>query len=156
MFFFSLCVTDLRWNSIGILGSRTLLSSLKHNNTILHIHLDGNSIPVDILDAFGKVLHVAVFQDKIQPRRQGGIWGSSSEPPFWPPKDFMYTAKLHILSILPFESGPLVSLLLRITAVQTSLVAATVCEFVHGGPARNTRVTCLRLCDERTRVITRA
>ena len=32
----------------------------------------------------------------------------------------MYTSKLHILSILPFESGPLVSLLLRITAVQTS------------------------------------
>ena len=30
-----------------------------------------------------------------------------------------------------FESGPLVSLLLRITAVQTSLVAAIICEFVH-------------------------
>ena len=64
----------------------------------------------------------------------------------------MYTSKLHILSILPLESGPLVSLLLRITAVQTSMVAATVCEFVHGGPARNTHVTCLRPCDERTRI----
>ena len=31
----------------------------------------------------------------------------------------------HIISILPFESGPLVSLLLRIIAVQTGLVAAT-------------------------------
>ena len=67
----------------------------------------------------------------------------------------MYTSKLHIISILPFESGPLVSLLLRITAVQTGLVAATVCEFVHGGTAQNARVTCLRRCDERTRVITR-
>ena len=28
-----------------------------------------------------------------------------------------------------------------------------VCEFVHGGPARNARITCLRHCDERTRVI---
>ena len=42
---------------------------------------------------------------------------------------------------------------LRITAVQTGLVAATVCEFVHGGPARNARVSGLRRCDERTRVI---
>ena len=73
-------MTDLRWNSIGILGSRALLSSLKHNNTILHIHLDGNSIPVDILDAFGKIL--AVFQDKIQARKAGGVRGGSSELPF--------------------------------------------------------------------------
>ena len=43
----------------------------------------------------------------------------------------MYTSKLHILSIVLFASGPL---LLRITGVQTSLVAATVCEFAHGGP----------------------
>ena len=45
----------------------------------------------------------------------------------------MYTSKLYILSILPFNSGPLVSLLLRITAVQ---VAATECELVHGRPPR--------------------
>ena len=37
-----------------------------------------------------------------------------------------------------------VSLLLRITAVQASLV-----EYVHGGPAQNARVS---RCDERTRV----
>ena len=80
VFFFSLCVTDLRWNSIGILGSRALLSSLKHNNTILHIHLDGNSIPVDILDAFGKIL--AVFQDKIQARKAGGFEGVRVNSPF--------------------------------------------------------------------------
>ena len=63
MHVFSLCMTDLHWNSIGVLGARALLSSLKHNNTILHIHLDGNNIPVDILDAFGMVL--ALFHSKI-------------------------------------------------------------------------------------------
>ena len=85
-----------------------------------------------------------------QARRQGG--GSRgferTRSPFDLQKIFMYTCKLHILSILPFESGPLVSLLLIVTAVQTSLVAATVCEFIHGGPARNTRATCLRRCDK--------
>ena len=29
-----------------------------------------------------------------------------------------------------------------------------VCEFVHRRPARNARITCLRRCDERTRIIT--
>ena len=70
----------------------------------------------------------------------------------------LYTSKLHVLSILPFESGPLVSLLLRITAVQMSLHGCSystgVCEFVHGRPARNMHITCLRRCDERTCVIT--
>ena len=54
------------------------------------------------------------------------------------------------------KSGPLVSLLLRVTAVQTSLVAATECELIHGRPARyytGTRVSCLRRCDERTRIL---
>ena len=45
-------------------------------------------------------------------------------------------------------------LLLRITAVQTSLVVATVCEFVHGRQAWNVRLSCLHHCDERTRLNT--
>ena len=63
-----------------------------------------------------------------QARRQGGFEGvrSNPPPPFWPPKE--YIALLYILSALPLESGPLlalvVSLLLRITAVQASLVVA--------------------------------
>ena len=28
----------------------------------------------------------------VQARRQGGVRGGSLEPPFWPPKDFIYTA----------------------------------------------------------------
>ena len=39
--------------------------------------------------------------------RQGGFGGVRANTP----KDFIYTSKLHILSILPFESGLLVSLL---------------------------------------------
>ena len=61
-----------------------------------------------------------------QARRRGGggggggvRGGSPLEPPFWPPKDFIYTAIVHFKC----PTGPLVSLLLRITAVQASLVA---------------------------------
>ena len=56
-----------------------------------------------------------------------GVRGGSLELPFWPPKDFIYTCFncIYILSALLLESGPLVvSQLLRITAVQASLVAA--------------------------------
>ena len=77
-------------------------------------------------------------------------------PSFGLAKDFIYTSKVYILSILPFESDPLVPLLLRIATFQTNLAAATVCEFVHGGPARNARVRrpFLRRCGERTHHIT--
>ena len=72
-----------------------------------------------------------------QARRQGGSRGFERTP------------------LLTSKSNPLVSLVLslRITAVQTGLVEATVCKFVHGGPAWNVRVSCLRHCDERMRVI---
>ena len=88
-----------------------------------------------------------------RPVGRGGSRGFARTPLLELQKIFMYTSKLHILSILPLESGPLVSLLLRITAVQTSLVAATVVRVCScGGPARNARVSCLRRCDERTRL----
>ena len=73
--------------------------------------------------------------------RGGGVFGT----PHLTSKTFY----IHrILSVLPLESGRLVSLLLRIIAVQTSLVAA------HGGPARNARVSYLCRRDKRTRVNT--
>ena len=53
--------------------------------------------------------------------RQGGVRGGSLEPLFWPQK-ILCTAQLHISLLL--ESGPLALLPLRITTVQTSLVAA--------------------------------
>ena len=49
----------------------------------------------------------------------GGVVGVRSNPLLAPT-----TFDTHILLALPYESGPLVSLLLRITAVQTTLVAA--------------------------------
>ena len=74
-----------------------------------------------------------------QARKQGGFEGVRANPPFCAPKDFIYTSKLHILSILPFESGPLVSLLLRITTA--SLVAATAPGYASSfmGDQRGTR-----------------
>ena len=71
-----------------------------------------------------------------RPVGRGGFEGNRSNPPFDLQK---IASELCMLGILPFESGPLVSLLFRITAVETSLVAAIVCEFVHGRPARNAR-----------------
>ena len=55
--------------------------------------------------------------DYNQAGRQRGFEGVERTPPLLTSKRF-YTSKLHILlSSLPFESDPLVSLLLRITAV---------------------------------------
>ena len=51
-----------------------------------------------------------------------GVRGGSLEPTFGLQK-LLYTTQTYI-SALPFESGSLVSLLLRITGVQTSLVTA--------------------------------
>ena len=82
--------------------------------------------------------------------RQEGFEGVRSNPPF----DLQKILQLYILSVLPFESGLLDSLLSRTTAVQTSLVTAI--EFVRGGPARNARGSCLRYCDGRMRVNIRA
>ena len=59
-----------------------------------------------------------------QARRQGGFEGVRSNPLFGLQK-ILYTPLNYTLSTLPFEIGPLASMLLRITAVKTSLVAAT-------------------------------
>ena len=61
----------------------------------------------------------AKYKELVQARRQGGFEGVRANPPFDLQK-ILYT------SILPFEGVPLVSLLLRNTAVQMSPVAATV------------------------------
>ena len=69
-------------------------------------------------------------------------------------KFYIHRLTVYFLSVLPFESGPLVSLQLRIIAVQTSLVAMQLCEFARAGTARNARESCLRRGDERTCVNT--
>ena len=80
-----------------------------------------------------------------------GFQGGSLESHFWPEK-ILYTTQLYILSDLPFVSGPLVFLPLRITTVQTSLVAAMhlVCSW---RTSAELRISGLRRCDERTSVI---
>ena len=56
------------------------------------------------------------------------------------------------VSVLPFESSALVSLLLRITTGQTSQIAA-MRPFVHRRLARNMHVSCSHCCIKRTCVI---
>ena len=64
----------------------------------------------------------AQLQKRIVTTRPVGRGGSRGfvRTPFWLPKDFICTAIVHFKC----PTGPLVLLLLRITAVQASLVAA--------------------------------
>ena len=59
---------------------------------------------------------------------------------------------LYNLSALPFEVGPLVSLLLKITAIQTSVVAAM--RVWSWRTSAECAQNCLRHCNVRTRVNT--
>lgn len=45
---------DLRWNNIGLLGGRALVSCLPSNRTLWRLELAGNSVPSDVLRAVGK------------------------------------------------------------------------------------------------------
>ena len=82
----------------------------------------------------------------MQARRQAGLEGVRSNPPF----DLQKILQLYILSVLPFESGLLVSLLSRITAVQTSLVTAMrVCSWRTSAKRARKLFTLLRWKDAR-------
>ena len=72
--------------------------------------------PSSVFSIFCLMILFCLFR----PVGRGGGSRGLLEPPFWPPKDFIYTAIVHFKC----PTGPLVSLLLRITAVQASLVAA--------------------------------
>ena len=45
---------DLRWNNIGLVGGKGLLTSLKKNHTLMLLQIAGNNIPEDICEAIGK------------------------------------------------------------------------------------------------------
>ena len=100
-------------------------------------------------------LNVSITQNLItsQARRQGGGFeGVRSNPPFGLQKDFIHRLTVHFKCPIPFESGPLASMLLTITIVQTTLVAAMrVCSW-RIISAQNAHVSSLCRCDERTRV----
>ncbi len=49
---------DLRWNNIGLVGSRALLASCQSNSTLSELHLVGNNIPDDIMENISKYLFV--------------------------------------------------------------------------------------------------
>ena len=66
-----------------------------------------------------EIMNIVQVQ-QIQARRQGGFEGFRSNPPL-APKDFIYTAIVHFKC----RTSPLVSLLLRITAVQASLIVVS-------------------------------
>ena len=48
------CFLDLRWNNVGLLGGRSLLSAMESNKTVVKLELAGNNTPNDILKAIGK------------------------------------------------------------------------------------------------------
>jgi Ran GTPase-activating protein (RanGAP) involved in mRNA processing and transport len=51
----SLETLDLRWNNIGLVGGKAILSSLKKNNSLYKLELTGNNIPDDIVDSIGEL-----------------------------------------------------------------------------------------------------
>ena len=88
-----------------------------------------------------------------RPVGRGGSRGFARTPPFGLQK--ILNARLTVHFNCTFQIDPLASMILRITAVKTSLVAA-----MRLGSRRTSAeracVSCLRRCDERTRVNTRA
>lgn len=47
------CTADLRWNNVGLVGGRALLSALDHNKTLKRLLLAGNNVPADVLRSVG-------------------------------------------------------------------------------------------------------
>lgn len=47
--------TDLRWNTVGLVGGRALSSCFQHNKTLVKLQLAGNNIPQDVLNAVGEI-----------------------------------------------------------------------------------------------------
>ena len=40
---------DLRWNNIGAIGAKALVHALEYNTTLQHLKLDGNHVPIELL-----------------------------------------------------------------------------------------------------------
>ena len=53
----ALSMLDLRWNNIGVIGGRALLSALTRNHTLLTLSVEGSNVPKDMVEAIGIVLH---------------------------------------------------------------------------------------------------
>ena len=48
-----LVCADLRWNNVGLIGGRGLLSALEINRTLIKLELAGNGTPNDIQKSIG-------------------------------------------------------------------------------------------------------
>ena len=48
------CISlDLRWNNVGLIGGRAILSLCQSNSTLNDFQLVGNNIPEDIMQSIG-------------------------------------------------------------------------------------------------------
>ncbi|CAF4224042.1 unnamed protein product, partial [Rotaria sordida] len=52
----TLRVLDLRWNNIGLVGSRALLAACQSNSTLNELNLTGNNAPDDIMENINNAL----------------------------------------------------------------------------------------------------
>lgn len=50
---------DLRWNNVGLIGGRAILSLCQSNSTLNDFQLIGNNIPEDIMQSIG--MHIPFF-----------------------------------------------------------------------------------------------
>ena len=48
-------ILDLRWNNVGLIGGRQLISALDTNKTVVKLELAGNNTPEDILRSIGSL-----------------------------------------------------------------------------------------------------
>ena len=46
-------ISDLRWNQVGLIGGRALLTSLDINKSLVKMELSGNNTPADIMKSIG-------------------------------------------------------------------------------------------------------
>lgn len=49
---------DIRWNCVGLVGSKALLNSLKRNHTLQQLLIVGNNIPEDIVQSISRYIYI--------------------------------------------------------------------------------------------------
>ncbi len=54
---------DLRWNNVGLIGGRALLSLCESNSTLNDLQLVGNNIPDDIMQSIGMFFFLHIQYD---------------------------------------------------------------------------------------------
>ena len=104
------------------------VKTIKGKDTIwCHLHVHNSKLLINdivmriVMSSFNSFCHSKFsYTTETRPVGRGGSRGFA-QTPLLAPKDFIYTAIVHFKC----RTGPLVSLLLRITAVQASLVVVS-------------------------------